>query len=89
MIRVTSYANEYLRHVREAKGIESTAGARFIRSPGGIGVTFAKAPAPGDQVVGDRDLTLYIPDDLAAALANSTIDVSIENGNPQLVLRPQ
>lgn len=89
MIRVTSYANEYLRHVREAKGIESTAGARFIRSPGGIGVTFAKAPAPGDQVVGDRDLTLYIPDDLAAALANSIINVSIENGNPRLVLRPQ
>jgi Fe-S cluster assembly iron-binding protein IscA len=89
MIRVTSHANKYLRQVREAKGIESTAGARFVRSPGGIGVTFATAPAPGDQVVGAKDLTLYIPDDLAAALANSIIDVSSENGNSRLVLRPQ
>lgn len=44
MIQLTSDANEYQRQVREARGIESTAGARFVRSPGGIGLTFATAP---------------------------------------------
>jgi hypothetical protein len=89
MIQLTSDANEYLRQVREARGIESTAGARFVRSPGGIGLTFATAPSPGDQLVRAEDLQLYIPDDLASALASSIIDVSADDGTPRLVLRPQ
>jgi hypothetical protein len=52
-------------------------------------LTFASAPAPGDQILAAKDLPLYIPDDLAAALAWAIIDVSSENGNPELVLRPQ
>jgi hypothetical protein len=89
MLRVTSEANDYLRQVREARGFEPTAGARFVRSPGGIGLTFASAPAPGDQILTAKELPLYIPDDLAAALAWAIIDVTRENGNPKLVLRPQ
>jgi hypothetical protein len=89
MLRVTSEANEYLRQVRDARELESMAGARFVRSPGGIGLTFASAPALGDQILAAKELPLYIPDDLAAALAWAIIDVSRENGDPKLVLRPQ
>lgn len=89
MLQVTSAANEYLRHVRDAKGIDSKAGARFVRRSGGIGLTFAPAPAPGDQILAGVDLPVYIPDDLAAALATSIVDVRREDGGPRLVLRPQ
>ncbi len=89
MLRVTKAATEYIRGVRDANAADPSAGARFVRSGGGIGLTFASAPAPGDQIVSGPYLPLYVPDDLATALASAIIDVRREDGVPKLVLRPQ
>ena len=89
MLRVTKAASQYIRRVRDANAADPSAGARFVRSAGGIGLTFVNAPAPGDQILPGRNLPLYVPDDLATALASAIIDVKREDGVSELVLRPQ
>ena len=89
MLRVTKAASQYIRSVRDANAADPSAGARFVRSAGGIGLTFANAPDPGDQILSGPNLPLYVPDDLATALAHAIIDVRREDGVSKLVLRPQ
>ena len=75
MLRVTKAASQYIRSVRDAHAADPSAGARFVRSAGGIGLTLPVAPAPGDQILSGPNLSLYVPDDLATALASAIIDV--------------
>ena len=89
MLQVTPAASEYLRTARDERGIDSSAGARFVRNSAGIGLTFAPAPALGDQVLSGTQIPVYVPEDLAVPLANSIIDVRREDGGSKLVLRPQ
>jgi hypothetical protein len=39
MLRITRQATRYLRRAREEAGLDSNAGARFVRTPSGVGLT--------------------------------------------------
>ena len=89
MLRITRQANRYLRRAREEAGLDSNAGARFVRTSSGVGLTFAAAPEPSDRVAADDDVVIYVDEHVAAALDRSVIDVSNEDGHQRLVIRPQ
>jgi Fe-S cluster assembly iron-binding protein IscA len=89
MLRITRQANRYLRRAREEAGLDSSAGARLVRTPGGVGLTFAAAPERHDRVAGEDGVPIYLDEHVAAALDRSVIDVSNEDGHPRLVIRPQ
>ena len=89
MLHITDQATSHLLRARTEHGFGNTAGARFVRSHGGIGLTFADGPEQGDQVLAGSALPIYVADDVGAALDRAVIDVAPENGEPRLVLRPQ
>jgi len=89
MLRITRQASRYLRRARVLAGLESNAGARFVRTPSGVGLTFAAAPEPSDRVAADDDVPIYVDELVAAVLDRSVIDVSSEDGHQRLVIRPQ
>ena len=87
MLQITREATRYLLRAREERGFDAKAGARFVRTSSGVGLTFALAPEPHDRVVEHR-VPIYLDEHLAAALYRSTIDVRSEDGQSRLVLRP-
>jgi Fe-S cluster assembly iron-binding protein IscA len=87
-MRITRQATRYLRRAREEAGLDQNAGARLVRTPSGVGLTFAAMPQPSDRVVGEHDVPIYLDEHVAAALDRSVIDVSNEDGHPRLVIRP-
>ena len=88
-MRITRQATRYLRRARETAGLDPTAGARLVRTPSGVGLTFAAMPEPSDRVAAEDDVPIYLEEQVAAALDRSVIDVSNEDGHPRLVIRPQ
>lgn len=88
MLQITREATRYLVRARKERGLDAKAGARFVRTSGGVGLTFALEPEHHDRVV-EHSVPIYLDEHLAAALDRSTIDVSTEDGQPRLVVRPQ
>ncbi len=89
MLQITREATQYLVRTREERGFDAGTGARFVRTPNGVGLTFASGPEPQDRVVGNGNLLIYVDDDIAAALDRSIIDVRNEDGQSLLTIRPQ
>jgi hypothetical protein len=89
MLQITDQATIHLLHARTEYGFGKTDGARFVRSSTGIGLTFAATPQEGDQVLVASALPIYVADEVSAALDRAVIDVTADNGEPRLVLRPQ
>jgi Fe-S cluster assembly iron-binding protein IscA len=60
-----------------------------VRGSAGVGLTFAPAPEPGDQVLAGTTLPIYVADDVSAVLDQAVIDVAADDGESRLVLRSQ
>jgi Fe-S cluster assembly iron-binding protein IscA len=88
MLYVTPEARSHLLHVRQDRGLDDTVGARFAASAGRVGLTFAPAPEPGDQVVEGDDIAVFLAPEIAT-LADSVIDARTEEGKTVLILRPE
>ncbi|HSL97636.1 MAG TPA: hypothetical protein VK831_03600 [Candidatus Deferrimicrobiaceae bacterium] len=89
MVQLTQEATKHLVRVRGERGIDSGAGARFVPSGKGVGLTFAPEPKPGDQVVEGADIPVYLAPEVADKLEEKTIDVSEKDGKVGLVMRSQ
>ena len=87
MLHVTQEASKHLARVRNERGHGRSAGARFVQSGTGVGLTFAKAPEPGDRVVEADGITLYLSPEVADKLDGGTIDVGAKGGKTALYLR--
>ena len=90
MLRITDQATNHLLRTRAEKGFEDHAGAWFVRGLAGVGLTFASAPEPGDQVIakGSR-LPIYVADEVRTVLDHAVIDISPDEGEARLVVRSQ
>lgn len=89
MVQLTQEATKHLVRVRGERGIDAGAGARFVPSGRGVGLTFAPEPKPGDQVVEVKEIPIYLAPEVAGKLDKTTIDVSEKDGKVGLVMRPQ
>ena len=89
MVQVTAEAARHLARLRSDRGLGNEVGARFIRKDGKFGVTFSERPAPGDKVVAKQEVNVFVPTEVADALADSVIDVKTEEGRSRLIARPR
>jgi Fe-S cluster assembly iron-binding protein IscA len=89
MLQITDKAAIHLLYARSERGFDERAGARFVRGSAGVGLTFAPAPEPGDQVLSGSALPIYVAEDVTEALDQAVIDVAAEDGGTRLVLRSQ
>lgn len=88
MVQVTPRAAQHLSETRNQRGINRTAGVRFVPYGFAVGVTFAGQPEPGDNKVTAADLDVYMAPEVAEKLQDSTIDVAESNGKMTLYVRP-
>ena len=89
MLQITDKAAVHLLQARAERGFDERAGARFVRGSAGVGLTFAPAPEPGDQVLTGSALPIYVAEDVTGALDQAVIDVAADDGESRLVLRSQ
>ena len=89
MLQITDKAAIHLLRARTERGFDERAGARFVRGSAGVGLTFAPAPEPGDQVLAGSALPIYVAEDVTEALEQAVIDVAADDGESRLVLRSQ
>jgi Fe-S cluster assembly iron-binding protein IscA len=88
MVQLTQEATKHLVRVRGERGVDAGAGARFVPSGRGVGLTFAPEPKPGDRVVEVKEIPIYLAPEVADKLDKTTIDVSEKDGKVGLVMRP-
>lgn len=89
MLQLTPEATSHLVRVRRKRGLDDQNGARFVSRGAGVGLTFAAAPEPGDRVIEQKDIPVFVAREVAEALDGSVIDARLEQGTSVLVLRRQ
>ena len=90
MVQITDRATTHLLRARTQGGFDERAGARFVRGVAGVvGLTFAPAPEPGDQVLEGSALPIYVAEEVTAVLDQAVIDAPADDGESRLVLRSQ
>jgi Fe-S cluster assembly iron-binding protein IscA len=88
-MQVTKEAVSHLVRVRGERGAAPGAGARFVSTGTGVGLTFATSPEPGDRVVEVPEIPVFVSSQVVEKLDDATIDVSERDGKVGLVLRPK
>lgn len=90
MLQLTANALRHLINVRQERGVDNRAGARFVSKDGRVGLTFALAPVDGDRVVDGEAIKVFVAADIATTLDQSVIDARAEDdGKTSLIMRKQ
>ncbi|MEX1171623.1 MAG: hypothetical protein WEG56_03310 [Chloroflexota bacterium] len=89
MLQLTPEATSHLVRVRRQRGLDDQSGARFVSKGGSVGLTFVAAPEPGDRVIEQKDIAVFVAQEVAEAFDGSVIDARLEQGKSVLVLRRQ
>ncbi|HEX5589813.1 MAG TPA: hypothetical protein VFX65_05950 [Candidatus Limnocylindrales bacterium] len=87
MLQLTPDATSHLVRVRRKRGLDDQNGARFVSRGTGVGLTFTAGPEPGDEVIDQADIAVFVAREVAEALDGSVIDARLEQGRSVLVLR--
>ena len=93
MLEITRGAAELLNEIRKGQDVPDDYGLRVFpesAEPGEItvGLGFTDAPVAGDEVTQADGLKVFVAQELKAPLADTTIDVTGDNGVQRLVFRP-
>jgi Fe-S cluster assembly iron-binding protein IscA len=94
MLQMTTRAAALLNQIRSTSDIPVDAGVRVYAEQAtgdqvSIGVGFIDNPMPGDQVIEQEGVKLFVAPEVAAPLDNTIIDVTRDNGESQLIFTPQ
>ena len=89
MLQLTPEATSHLVQVRSQRGLDDQSAARFVPNGGGVGLTFTTAPKPGDRVIEQSDISVFVASGVADAFDASIVDARLEDGRSVLVLRRQ
>jgi Fe-S cluster assembly iron-binding protein IscA len=94
VLEITRGAAALLTELREGQDVPEDYGLRVFpetNQPGEvtIGLGFTDQPAAGDQVAEQEGMKVFVAQELASPLEDAAIDVTRENGTPQLVFRPK
>jgi Fe-S cluster assembly iron-binding protein IscA len=94
VLEITRGAAALLTELREDQEVPEDYGLRVFpetSQPGEvtIGLGFTDQPAAGDQVAEQEGMRVFVAKELATPLEDAAIDVTKENGAPQLVFRPK
>ena len=86
MIDITTRAEDLLLRLRESRGRDRTAGARFVTQAGKVRLTFVPAAKPRDRILEGARLPIFIAPELAEAFHEATIDADETDGKRALVV---
>jgi Fe-S cluster assembly iron-binding protein IscA len=94
VLEITRGAAALLTELRQGQDVPEDYGLRVFpetNQPGEvtIGLGFTDQPAAGDQVAEQEGMKVFVAQELASPLEDAAIDVTRENGTPQLVFRPK
>ena len=89
MLQITDQATRHLLRARSEHGFDDAAGARFARTSTGVALTFVLGPYPGDEVITQAALPIFVADDVAALLDHAVIDIADDPAGSSLVVRLQ
>jgi iron-sulfur cluster assembly protein len=94
VLEITRGAAALLTELRDGQDVPEDYGLRVFpetTQPGEvtIGLGFTDRPADGDQVAEQEGMKVFVAQELASPLEDAAIDVTRENGTPQLVFRPK
>jgi Fe-S cluster assembly iron-binding protein IscA len=94
MLQMTDRAADLLRNLRTEAKLPDEAGVRVFSETAESGqptlaLGFTPAPAPGDQVAEHQGVKLFVAQELAEPLSAAVMDVTAENGESQIIFRPQ
>jgi Fe-S cluster assembly iron-binding protein IscA len=94
VLEITRGAAALLTELRQGQDVPEDYGLRVFpetTEPGEvtIGLGFTDQPAAGDQVAEQEGMKVFVAQELASPLEDAAIDVTQENGTPQLVFRPK
>jgi Fe-S cluster assembly iron-binding protein IscA len=87
MLQITAEASAHLRRVKEERGVDDAAGARFVNSSGRVGLTFVDAPHTGDQVMDASGVPVFVSPEIASTLDGTILDARSKEGQSVLVYR--
>ncbi|MGH2456432.1 MAG: hypothetical protein ACRDHD_09280 [Candidatus Limnocylindria bacterium] len=93
MLQMTDRAADLLRNLRREADLPESAGVRVYSEAGESGeptvsIGFTADPLPTDQVADHDGLRLFIANEIASPLEEAVMDVTGDDGEPQLVFRP-
>jgi len=94
MLQMTDRAADLLRNLRTEAKLPDGAGIRVFSEAAESGqptlsLGFTPAPAPGDQIAEHQGVKLFVAQELAEPLSEAVMDVTAENGESQIIFRPQ
>ncbi len=94
MLQVSESAAEMLKQARSSQDLPESYGVRVFGEPGDNGqlevaLAFTEAPEDGDEVTEQSGTTVYVAPEVAAPLADSTLDLEETSQGEGLVLKPQ
>jgi iron-sulfur cluster assembly protein len=80
MLTLTDEAVSVVRRLTEGPEVPDTAGVRISGDSerGGLGLTLAAEPLPGDEVVGTPDAHVFLDQEAATTLADQTLDAVVD-----------
>jgi Fe-S cluster assembly iron-binding protein IscA len=93
VLNMTSDAAALLKEARNAAEVPDEYGVRIFAEQNtetgvSIGLGFAEAPFPGDEISEQEGVRLFVAQEVAGPLASTTIDAAKDDGEARLVLRP-
>jgi Fe-S cluster assembly iron-binding protein IscA len=94
MLNVTPKATALLKAAKKAEGASPDAGIRIVRGntdPGdrslAVGFAITDEAEPGDEMIEQNGLRIFVEDALTGPLDGRTLDVSAADQTPQLIFR--
>lgn len=85
MLELTPNAKQHLRAARARR--DDDRDPKLVRRAGNVMLGFALSPAPGDAVVRDSGMDVFVSKDLAPRLDAAILDAQVRDGKRVLVLR--
>jgi iron-sulfur cluster assembly protein len=94
VLTITENAEQALDAVVSAEGVPDGAGLRISQGVGAngqpaVGLALAAAPEPGDEVVDDANVPVFLSPDVTELLADKVLDAQMEGEQVAFTLAEQ
>ena len=93
MLTLTEQAVAAIRNLTSRPGLPAETGLRIASEDsgaGGLALSLADGPRPGDQVIDEADVHVFVQPDAAAALDDKALDAQVnEDGEVSFQLQSQ
>lgn len=83
----TPAATQHLLRLRDERGFDPHAGARFEANAQRVRLTFATEPASQDRILNGTELPIFVAPEVIDKLEHAVIDIDTSAGRTRLIIR--